>query len=355
MLFCVGSGFGLLNALLVKLHYFREDSADILIPGGGVWNRWAEGLCHTGIFNRVWTNDGAAERERVARLLWDEGHEKEAVRMVLGDGEIPTGHKSFFLVGDSRFGKAAYYTLARRGAAPKLSLVEGGIASYIENISQRHHWPEKDQTAEKRLEAMYLYRPLLDQGGSEKPVFRIPQLTEHPEGVAAVRSIFGAETLPGARYIFLADDTSRLPGASDHLGILDKLGAMVGKENILVRPHPTVEEWTPLFRIHGYHVLDSTVPWEVLAALDERPRRVITAIASHGAMTGWLASGKHWPMLLLKNMSVISRHWYFDAPVYNHFLQAVKSAADKDGSELFLPHNAKELSLVVEYLRRGDF
>lgn len=355
MLFCAGSGFGLLNALQVKLHYFREEPGDILIPGGEVWDKWAERLGCTGIFNRVWTIDGAAERERTARLLWNEERGKEAVRMVLGDGRIPTEHTSFFLVGDSVFGKAAYYTLAHSGKVPKLSLVEGGIASYIENISQPHHWPDNDRVAEKQLEAMYLYRPQLDRGGSEKPVFRIPVLTECSEAMSAIRAIFGQETLPNARYIFLADDTSRLSGASDHLGILDKLGKMVGKENILVRPHPAVEDWTPLFRLHGYHVLDSSLPWEVLAVMDEQHQRVITAVASHGTMTGWLASGKHWPMLLLKNMSVISRHWYFDAPVYGDYLQAVKRAAEMEGSKLFIPHNCKELSLMVEYLRREGF
>lgn len=355
MLFCAGSGFGLLNALLVKLHYFREEVADIMIPGGGIWDGWAERLCCTKIFNRVWTNDGAAERERVARRLWDEGRGKEAVRIVLGDGKVLSDYDSFFLVGDSRFAKAVYYTLAHRGVAPKLSLVEGGIASYIENISQPHHWPDMDSTAEGRLEAMYLFRPPLDRGGSEKPVFRIPMLTECVEGMVAARTIFGEETLPEARYIFLADDTSRLSGASDHLMILDRLGAMVGKENILVRPHPASEEWAPLFRLHGYRVSDSIVPWEVLALMDEQPRRVITAVASHGVITSWLASGKCWPMILFKDLTVISRHWYFDAPVYNDYLQTAKKAVEMDAGGLFLPRNNMELSLIVKYLHREGY
>ena len=93
MLFCAGSGFGLLNALQVKLHYFREEPGDILIPGGEVWDKWAERLGCTGIFNRVWTIDGAAERERTARLLWNEERGKEAVRMVLGDGRMPWAYE----------------------------------------------------------------------------------------------------------------------------------------------------------------------------------------------------------------------------------------------------------------------
>lgn len=355
MLFCAGSGFGLLNALQVKLHYFREEPGDILIPGGEVWNKWAEGLCRTGIFDHIWTIDGAEERERAARHLWNEGQGKEAARMVLEGGRMPAGHTSFFLVGDTIFGKAVYYTLAHSGAVQKLSLVEGGVASYIENISQPHHWPDMDRTAEKQLEAMYLYSPQLDRGGSEKPAFQIPKLTKCAAGMAAMKTIFGVETLPDARYIFLADDTSRLSGASDHLVILDKFSAMVGKENILVRPHPAAKEWIPLFRIHGYRVLDSALPWEVLAMMDKQPKRVVVAVASHGATTGWGASGKHWPMLLLKNMSIISRHWYFNAPVYNDYLRTVKLVAGKDGCELFLPHNGNELSLVVDYLRGEGF
>lgn len=355
MLFCAGSGFGLINALLVKLHYFREEEADILIPGGGVWNTWSERLRSTGIFKWVWTNDGFVGRERESRRLWDNGQKKEAVKMVLGGSEIPTGHESFFLVGDSLLGKAAYYTLARRWTAPKLSLVEGGIASYIENISQQHHWPNMDKMAEMRLEAMYLYRPQLDRGGSGRPAFRIPMLTECAEGMAAVQRIFGEETLPEACYIFLADDTSRLPGASEQIMILDRLSAIAGKKNVLVRPHPAAREWIPLFRLHGYRVLDSNVPWEALVTMDKQPRRIITAVASHGAMTGWFISGKCWPILLMKNMTVISKHWYYDAPVYNDYLTTVRKMAEREGGGLFLPANDKELSLTVEYLRREGY
>lgn len=355
MLFCAASGLGLINSLLVKFHYFRDKDADIVIPGGGLWDSWAEGLRATGIFKRVLTNNGVVERERAARRTWDSGDKKEAVRKILGNAEIPERPDSFFLAGDSLFGRSLYYSLSHHGTAPKLSLVEGGIASYIENISQKHHWPNMDPIAEKRLEAMYLYRPQLDYGGSGKPAFRIPMLIECAEGMRAVQRIFGKETLPEARFIFLADDTSRLPGASEHLMILDRLCAIVGKENVVVRPHPSAKEWIPLFRLHGYRVLDSDVPWEVLLTLDTQSRRIITTVASHGAMTGWFVSGKCLPILLMKNMTIISRHWYYDAPVYNNYLTAVKKAAEKECGGLFLPSNDKEMSLTIEYLRREGY
>ena len=212
-----------------------------------------------------------------------------------------------------------------------------------------------DPVAENQLEAMYLYRPQLDRGGGEKPAFRIPMLTECAEGMAAVQRIFGEASFPEARYIFLADDTSRLPGASEQIMILDRLSKIVGKENILIRPHPAAEEWIPLFRLHGYRILDSNVPWEALVSLDKQRCRVVVAVASHAAMAGWFATGKCFPILLLKNMSRISRHWYYDAPVYNDYLQATRKAAEKEGGGLFLPANEKELVRIVEYLRREEY
>ena len=83
MLFCAGSGFGLITDLLVKIYYFRDVEANLMIPGGGVWDVWAERLRASGIFKHVWTNDGVAKRERSARRIWDSGKQKEAVRMIL--------------------------------------------------------------------------------------------------------------------------------------------------------------------------------------------------------------------------------------------------------------------------------
>jgi len=150
------------------------------------------------------------------------------------------------------------------------------------------------------------------------------------------------ENIISDKYIFFEECFSEDLKKNDDIAIVEKIGQIVGKENILIKRHPRNKE--NRFQKIGYNtILNQEIPWEIYELDEKQPQHTLITFSSGAAINfRFLTSRKEKTVLLYKcyentNFSLMSED------TQNWFL----SYANRYQKDVYLPLNENDLEFYL--------
>lgn len=353
--------FQLLNAINIKLTLLPDVDADVVLNQSTDFSLLVEPLRQANIFKNIFFSSDTILENRAFRELPDEEKKKiskSPKKHHIFDLKLTKDYTDFYFAVEDEYCKLLYYYMVEQGMRLKNHLFDESKATYVIKVKNRfeidgmahEYWREKNFL--QNLNEILLYEPdlyMADDLGC--PVNRIPKIDyQDLNTVNLHRSIFGYNELPKEKYIFFEEALfSDLYPISD-MDLLEQLASLVGKEKIVVKPHPRSR--MDRAGLRGYKMFqNSKIPWEITAMLNDLSGKVLVAIASNAALSTKLVFDKPQTAIQLCNMLEVGKHAINNQ--YDNFDSKAIQLLNQEKMCYFKPDTYDHLVEVIKYINGG--
>lgn len=221
--------------------------------------------------------------------------------------EIKNRNYDAFFFANTGLGSAAscIATFLKERDGAELCMYEDGFASYgplykgeFDKLFYGNNWKLKLLYGIKKpalyyIEKYYVSSPsILSDWTFPFKIVEIPAMEKDAVGV--LNRIYQYERCRDSydeKYIFFEESYYADQIDVDDISIVNHIGEIVGKENILIKIHPRNSQ--NRFAKLGFHTnMDTSIPWEVIALNIDLKSKVLITIASGSSITSYFVSGK---------------------------------------------------------------
>lgn len=359
LLFLCGSSFQLVSALNIKLHYYPDVTADLLIHSSTQIINAVDRIEKANIFQKIIVSNykhnvdysKIIEMPIAERSLHPERYEHMPA--------LCAQYTDLFIsVCKYHYHQMIYYYLVNAGKKPAVHIYDEGVSNYTDNLKAHEYrmidhscYPD-DKRFHANIDSIFLYAPEFYCGSSKILIVPIPRLSsDDTELEKMLLSIFGKCELPNEKYLFFNEPFAEDEKISNEIQILDAVAAIVGKDNIALSVHPDSAKMEDIYRLHGYHIFsDNGVPWELIAYSSKIDNKVLMSISSSTIYTPLLVCGKTSKSISLLNVMKLSKRSYARFQEYQRLLGKIQAASNKDGITFYIPNTLLELKNIIRYI-----
>lgn len=175
-------------------------------------------------------------------------------------------------------------------------LFEDGASTYslqVGGLLLSSSWKVRMQLCQvQKLKGIYLFHPETLAWKAPCPVYKLPG-EYAPETLKLLNEIFQYDKLPDRydRPVLFFEESYPCDGVDiGDVALLDRIAAMVGKENIFVKIHPRNRE--NRFAQAGYATnTDTAMPWELIVLNSSFERTLFLTVGSSAATNPWCVFG----------------------------------------------------------------
>lgn len=358
LLFTCHTLLQLVNSINIKINYYPNEPADIVLTKQTDFSCCVEALCNTGIFDEVihldWTQqDWTLEKNEAenTKIMQNAKNHKFALKNGKKYDHI------FTCVLSDSLGFLFYYQMLEEGIKPTVHLYEDGPlpywGDYIRDGNIDHNVFPKESRILNNIAESLLYEPSLFTNPKEKVSHtQMPKSPEQLERLTPyLYELFGKPELPKEKYIYF-DEAFSFDGSNNNdCDLLDFFAAIVGKENIIVKIHPRSSA-NNTYSMRGYKTfITKDIPWEVFLTLEGIDDKVLIAISSNAAVAPFMMFGKKTKSILLYKISLNLRHLMAcNAAAAFEFFNRIYSNINSDEKQLFIPKTMCELECCIKYI-----
>lgn len=355
LLFYCDTPYQLINAINIKLSYYSQAKADIILTHiSGVYQKAAD-LEKLNIFNKVLISAYCTEKDKEIFSMSISQRVTHPERFFDGV-ELHSDYTDYFLpVPGGLYAKMVYYRIVKTNPGINVHIYEEGWSTYTDKLKGKlarfiddssYHG---DQRILNRTKSIFLYKPGLYSGDSKLPKIIIPEIKDK-SFVGILYSLFGKVALPKEKYIYLNENFAELGYASNDIQILDNISDIVGKENIIVKMHPLSKNRS-LYQMHGYKIMNEEgIPWEVYLIADDMGEKTLISISSAASLAPYIVTTKNIYSISLLDVMKLSKRWNAGSPEYRNYMSKCCLRANRKEKLCFCPRNLAELRAVVEYI-----
>lgn len=360
LLFICDTFYQLLNALNIKLHFFSNIPADLIILKTTNLVAYKEKISDLNVFNKIIVSEYCGNKDNAeifkipiaVRTKYPEKYEHAI--------SFDRTYTDYFTpVCQYPYWKMVYYQLVKKGLTPRVHIYEDGATTYTENwfASSKKHIDHEQYKESQRfynnITDIYMYRPELYSAQNEIFKLPIPLLSiDDTRFVDILKHIFGIFDIPKEKYLFF-NECFNEDGISNDIQILDELAKVVGKNNIAIKMHPRSQKMKFSYCLHGYNIFsDKDTPWEIAPLSSELDDKVLISISSNAMWTPQIiANAKCWAISLENVMKLSTRpHVWQNFHTYQTFMSKVRTVVNKKHTTFFRPNSQLELSQILQYI-----
>lgn len=360
ILFRCDTCYQLMNAIVMKTSLYPEEEADVMLSDHSDFTGVLEPIQKQGIFRNFLTCETREKMYAFHQLpQWKKWYFSLFPERYVGDLLGGEQYDRMYFAVASCIAKMMYYEAVKKGQHPEIGIYEDAVSTYlydIEEIAARDgFWHARYGSSRfiKNIRGLYLYRPelccLLEK---PYPVLQIPPVPQRGELRDRFEKIFGTFPMPEQKYIFLEEAFPEDRYPANDVELLELLASFVGKEQIIVRPHP--RNRMNRFEALGYSIFPkSTVPWEVMLLTNDLSEKVFVTISSNASVTAGLLYGKACTVIRLSRLFV---GWsqLLSNKNYRHYQSLLSEHAPEYGMRIFTPASAGALRETIRFLGGED-
>lgn len=363
LLFISETYYDLMSALNIKIHYFANAHADIILTSSSPVYKLADKVRNIGVFENVYTTDYNVSRDI---------HE---IRQFKNNDIILNPQKYQYIVNldeqysdyfspcaSSPFQKLMFYRISKNGVIPRVHMYEDGMENYIETVTEGiardaldHNAYPVEQRFISNVVNLYLYKPEAYCANMPIKVMFIPKISHEDTAFTRIlNDIFGTGELPEEKYIFFNECFAEELRPSDEIDIINVVAEKVGKENIIIKTHPRAKWAKDIYRINGYKIFpDNDIPWEIILLDNNIKDKVLMTISSNAPLASYLNFNYSVFMIYLDRLMKLSRRAHASQKKYYTFQNRIKELVNDDQKTLFVPNSIDELNLEIDYIEEA--
>lgn len=355
------TAYHLYNAIQIVYTRYKNTNVDLLLTQTRNLHEYHDAIEQTGLFQKIilssWnlTRDlGNIHKQSVNRNFLKNLPSKDYADLLT---ESYTDYYMPCL--SSPYQVALYYAMVCKQMHPRVHIFEDGAATYTEDLplmiaqSHMHHevFPKKVRL-ERNIVEILLRKPELYSVQDEYTITMLPNISlNNDDLVKILRSVFGWEELPKQKYIFFAESYVTEQRNLVGVAMLDRIASIVGKKNIVIRPHPksTPEELSAFSR-HGYSIEEGNVMWEVAALNPDITGKVLVTVSSNAVSTPWSVGNFQVFSLYLWKMNRLRQRRYVELPAFQMYFSKLDRLVNRFHKYQFCPKTGHELNEVIRYI-----
>ena len=360
ILFRVETPSQLINAMTMK-YYLPDETADIALSAASDFSPFVEGLQQTKLFENIYLSEDnpVQNLEIVERLKADPKLVKESGELLSRCGYEDKAYTDLYVFALAMvYNHLLYYHMVAKHGALRIHLVEEGTSSYTLSLQEIADWAEMEMQyrkyfpqktwLENNLTSVWLYQPELNVAFAEDKVQKIPAMDD-PKLLKMLQKVFGTPSLPKQKYIFFAEPTIEECVNSCSIEILNTIAERVGKENMIVKPHPRMDSF--LFSAAGYSVQgEKQLPWEIYAFDAAVQEKILLTMSSSSIFTSKLRN-EHLRInaIYLQYLEPFPGRFHTIQKNYEKFMKLVDGVFNAEERNLFLPRSHDQLIMALDY------
>jgi len=347
--------FEFFNILNLQCNKFREIEADILFSDKNKFDDVIENVAETGLFQNIYTIEVKEFENTFYRRKWGEQFEiVKNPRAYLQFPEYENTYTDIWINIDNIHAKLEYYNLTKLGMRPRIHFIQEGVGNYtrVPSLSEQEKKWEKsygELSFSKNIQDNYIYRPSVFSGKDMKNMELPPISVENEEFLRVVEKIYGRQSLPEEKFIFMESSLYDMQIMSNEMELAEMLAAYAEKENFIVKRHPRnkMDRFTPL----GYKVMPETnVPWEVLILENQKEIRekVVCSVFSQTLFSPLDVFGIDARGVMLIKMLRHHVFWY-EKKEWQEYINKMVREANQGSMKIYVPESEVELKEAVRY------
>lgn len=354
--------FQLLNAVNLKTTLLKDIKADLILSKATDFSAFVKGVQKLGIFRNIYISDDtpetyfewrrATKREQTFMMLYPEKY------VMLPDlGDVYT---DFYMAVADDYNKLYYYNMVKRGMRPEVHIFEDGLSTYlIDHLEECkadiwEHNIYKEHSFIKHVSEILLYQPELHVPNSHVcAINAIPKIDyKDPKIKKMFNNIFGSNSLPKEKYIFLEEAFVWDGISSTDMDLVEFVAKAVGKENLIIKMHPRNN--IDRFSAEGYKLVNnSKIPWEMTVMNSDLSDKVFITVSSTSAVTAGLVFDKPFRTINLFDLMLLGKNVHVRNPKFHEFYKKLLELYNKDELQVFHPTTMNELKQQLIYLEGG--
>ena len=362
VLFLCESVYQLFNAINIKIQLLADEVADLMLTESTDFSRFISSLYESKLFREIYLSP-----QSVTKNVAFKGMSEQAKKQLMRTPEkfiydiecLKNCYTDMYIAVDNNiYTKLLYYSMVKKGCKPTLHLYEDGIATYINNISLnvgsdflRHELYNNNDRFDKNIIEILLYEPeLCCSSNAGIPINQLPKIYPNDSKIKRVLlDIFGANSLPQEKYIFLEEAFVKDRRNSLDVQLLDYIAQMVGKENIVIKIHPRND--INRFTDRGFKVIgESLIPWEMTMLESDISEKVFITISSSAAISASLVMGKPCNSIMLYTLMKLSQAPHVRHSNFKSYYAKLNQLLNAEKRYLFTPNTIEELKITLNYI-----
>lgn len=360
VLFQVSTHFQLICAINVKVQMLSDVEADLHLDDTSDFSWVMDGLARSGLFRCIEQSEQVKKSIEIRKKFQESGKPflKEIPEIWGFTCERP--YTDVYFGHDMIPNKWYYYHLVERGIAPRVHILDEGMATYYKDIRAAarydfiNHSKYGDKSYFERLTEQMLFLP---KGYLVKnptwQVVQIPPINDQAKQV--LTQIYGSYQglIPKEKYIYLAAGGYEEGYFHNELDLVREIGNLVGKENLIIKQHPrhTLDIFSPF----GYKVWkdESGVPWEIMLLENDTSQQVYLTLFSNAALSpATVLNRTQYTVYLYHLFLGADRHGLFgkSSKLSFSYLNRIKALLNAEQTYIFAPKTEKELREMIRYV-----
>ena len=358
ILFRCDSVYQLMNAIQLKKTLEKDQKADLLLSNHVDFKDIPQKLKEAGVFETIYRIESNEKSKEYWKLTMEEReyyslHPEEYVETHF----LEKTYTDFYISFDTAYSKLLYYFMVSKMPSLKVHLFEDGMATYVCNVKERckqdgmshEHYGEK--AFYNRIVELLVYEPMLfTEAFPSFPILPIPKInTENKEVCNLFRNVFGSNSLPKERYIFLEEAFLDDNNITNDMELFLKFVQLVGKENIIVKRHPRspYDRFTPM----GFSVMEATTtPFEMTLMDYDISEKIFVTVTSTASVTGKLVFQKEVHTILLYHFFE-GKSWMIENRQFKKYFKGLLRLLNGEEQKILIPKSWEELQEIVIYFR----
>ena len=356
-LFVCGTIFQLIKAINIRVTML--ESADLILTDTADFTTLEPGIKKWGIFREIYTMKDDEYKKQYWQLL---GRQKRSLSRHPEKGIDPIvlncEYQDLYLPSLSAYNKLFYYYLIQQGMKPEIHLYEEGITTYVIDILENmkkdgmsHAYYGRNSIVH-HLEEILLYEPDLYSCDSfTDKIHSLPKLEEdRKELIQRYLELFKTCKLPQHKYIFLEEAFMKDGILSSDVELVDEIAKQVGKENIVIKPHPRNQ--VQRFEKRGYAIFPSTtIPWEIVLMSNSLQDKVLLTVSSTSSITAKQVMNKSMNAIQLFDLMYLGKAQHVRQKAFENYYKKLTGVLNREQRCVYSPKSMEELSAIIRYLR----
>lgn len=285
MLFICNSPFHLLNAINYRLNISPNCDADcILINMFRDAEKTYDNLKKSGLFDHVYYCSDSGNNRKIQ--VWESFFPQKYIKNNFPD--FPLGEKKYKKIVVATYLSVIALSICRyfNQKGVSIDFIEDGTGTYVYGLPKMRVSDDLWEKVYCKLfpitpTNVYLYDQSLLQIKPRYPVKDFCKMNKDTNTIAAFNRIYPSVKPIQKEYIFIFESDIYGITTEDQLLILKDLADIVGKQNIVVKPHPK----TDIKLLQDFELLDGSVPWEIYCLNSDMSGKTLAVMNSTAAFT----------------------------------------------------------------------
>lgn len=351
ILFRATSHHQLINAIAIKIVYFPNEVADLILSNMTDFTSILERLKNSKLFRKVYYVDDVTVAKNFIAKTKEERYRASKKVLNWWNIDLDVIYDDYFYGHDILCNKLFYYYLCSKQKQPIPHSFQEGVSSYLTNIFNRGdgdsiaHSYYGEKSLLKALADFYFYYPNNLLYKSPIPIRKIE--TNNEKIKKCVKEIYCPPPLPKEKFIYIACCSEFQGVSSNEIEIVNFISEQVGKDNIVIKTHPRCTHDNFSFR--GYHVMDSSVAWEAYALDDQLKDKILISAISTSVFATVSLAPENIRSLMLNKIFICDLSKFVAMKNMNKFLEKVCTTINEENKCLYEAQSFDELKMQLLY------